>query len=372
MSASQGSRLNRNSTERLNGSTAMASGAWPRHSMPSGRGPSSAWGRLKPVELDPLEAMGLPSKGETRLLDFKTQNQYYTEIVKRYLAFCSDAGGRDSLLAQFAALSVEPSATSGAAAAAATGSSSSSGGSSIYSLPQPTTATIAAATADSSTGGAKSKDLTVIMMALRKLREAIVASKRADDFAVQTYLFCIRLAVLVKQPESYHSAIQHLLRRINNRPQQQQQSQQQQEQLLSPTSPDSQHQHHGHNHSRHQQQQQKSRRLGRTSVVLSHAGHWRGSQDPITMRRELKRDNSTVVPPSGNKFFGHKARLMEFAEPSMRRHALLCLGRSYLSVDCSFLERCAGGRAWADLQKHDAVGWERDGQRVVIRRIKAK
>lgn len=30
------------------------------------RGPSGPWQRLKPVDLDPLESMGLPSKGETR------------------------------------------------------------------------------------------------------------------------------------------------------------------------------------------------------------------------------------------------------------------------------------------------------------------
>jgi hypothetical protein len=31
-----------------------------------GRTPSRAWDRLKPVNLDPLEAVGLPSKGDNR------------------------------------------------------------------------------------------------------------------------------------------------------------------------------------------------------------------------------------------------------------------------------------------------------------------
>lgn len=30
------------------------------------RGPSGAWSRLKPAVIDPLDAYGLPSKGETR------------------------------------------------------------------------------------------------------------------------------------------------------------------------------------------------------------------------------------------------------------------------------------------------------------------
>lgn len=31
-----------------------------------GRNASGPWGRLKPVEQDPLESIGLPSKGDTR------------------------------------------------------------------------------------------------------------------------------------------------------------------------------------------------------------------------------------------------------------------------------------------------------------------
>lgn len=34
--------------------------------MAPNRGASGPWSRLKPVEQDPLEIMGLPSKGETR------------------------------------------------------------------------------------------------------------------------------------------------------------------------------------------------------------------------------------------------------------------------------------------------------------------
>lgn len=30
------------------------------------RGPSGAWNRLKPVTIDPLDAYGLPSKGDNR------------------------------------------------------------------------------------------------------------------------------------------------------------------------------------------------------------------------------------------------------------------------------------------------------------------
>ncbi len=35
-----------------------------------GRTPSVPWSRLKPVEMDPLEAIGLPSKGDNRYVTY--------------------------------------------------------------------------------------------------------------------------------------------------------------------------------------------------------------------------------------------------------------------------------------------------------------
>ncbi|THW88745.1 hypothetical protein D6D15_05737 [Aureobasidium pullulans] len=51
---------------------------------PARRGPSGAWGRLRQPQIDPLEVYGLPSKGETRLADLKTQETYF-ERIPRYL-----------------------------------------------------------------------------------------------------------------------------------------------------------------------------------------------------------------------------------------------------------------------------------------------
>ncbi|KAK8089783.1 hypothetical protein PG997_004744 [Apiospora hydei] len=177
-----------------------------------GRAPSGPWSRLKPVELDPLEAIGLPSKGDNRLLDFKTQERYYTKIVERYMSFCSDAGERQELLRRFSSLQLAETPTlrpsrrrrllllSPAALLDPSRGTQRAPPLSLWSplCPPPPTR----------------KGSRTCWRRLRKLREGIVASKRADDFAVQAYLFCIRLSVLVKHPESYHPAILHLLRRI--------------------------------------------------------------------------------------------------------------------------------------------------------------
>ncbi|KAI0404984.1 hypothetical protein F4802DRAFT_208459 [Xylaria palmicola] len=290
------------------------------------RAPSAPWSRLKPVELDPLESMGLPSKGDNRLLDFKTQERYYTKIVERYMTFCSDAGERDELLRRFASLNL-------------------SSADSNPSRPTPNNPKTSNPQQDNS------KALSDVLAALRKLREGIVASKRADDFAIQAYLFCIRLSVLVKHPESYHPAILHLLRRIQP----------------------------AH---------------GMTTVelneviaylVLDAACRRNNLGEAFALRHRyrlkdpkvdavldaLTHDNYVEFKRLRQRVDGHRAKLLEYAEDTMRRHLLKCFGRTYLSVDLSFLETCAGS-SWARLTQDDGVGWELDGSKVVIRKVKTR
>lgn len=59
------------------------------------------------------------------------------------------------------------------------------------------------------------KDLPLIAQAMRKLREAIVAIGRIDDFAQGVYIFVIRVTILLRQMESYYPALLHLLQRIH-------------------------------------------------------------------------------------------------------------------------------------------------------------
>ncbi|KAI1086580.1 hypothetical protein F5B19DRAFT_130048 [Rostrohypoxylon terebratum] len=300
------------------------------------RTPSAPWSRLKPVELDPLEAMGLPSKGDSRLLDFKTQERYYTKIVERYMTFCSDAGERDELLRRFASLDLSSSSND------ENPSTNSATGTiqlipNLHSIP---------ATISSNT-----KALSDVLSALRKLREGIVASKRVDDFAIQVYLFCIRLSVLVKHPESYHPAILHLLRRIQP--------------LHSMTSVEI------------------SEVVG--YLVLDTACRRNNLAEAFAARHKyqlrdakvdavldaLAHDNYMEFNRLKRRVDGHKAKLLEYAEEGMRKHLLKCFGRAYLSVDLNFLEVCAGSK-WANLTTDDGVGWELDGGKVVIRKVKGR
>lgn len=277
----------------------------------------------------------------------KTQERYYTKIIERYLGFCSQAENRDALLEQFASL----------------GSSSGQGSSESNkattqvkapSLPLPDQASIPTGQGPS---GKDNKDLSDIIFALRKLREGIVASKRADMFAAQAYLFSIRLAVLIGHSEAYHPAILHLLRRMH-RP-----------------------------HSRTLLNPVELRevvaylvldaacRRGDLAAAYAARNDWAGEAggDPgvDAVLRALAHDDYVAFTRARDVAEAHRAKLLSFAEGRMRKHALKCVGRSYLSVDLNFLEGVTASN-WASLTANDGVGWELEGSNVVIRRVRAR
>ncbi|KAH6648424.1 hypothetical protein BKA67DRAFT_574755 [Truncatella angustata] len=320
-----------------------------------GRAPSAPWSsRLKPVELDPLEAIGLPSKGDKRLLDLKTQETYYTKIVERYLGFISDAGEKGELKRRFASLNLNSQHSSDDSP---TYSNSPSNTHSVANLPPlrphphhtisaPAELPLALSALSSNTKG-----LSEVLAALRKLREGIVASKRADDFAVQAYLFCIRLSVLVKHPESYHPSILHLLRHIH---------------LTHPMT-----------------SVETNEVVG--YLILDAACRRKDLAEAYTTRNQYKlrdpkvdgvlaalaHDNYVLFKRLRMGVDGHKAKILEYAQEPMRMHTLKCFGRSYLSVELEFLEQCADSN-WMDLISNDKVGWELEGNKVVIRKMKGR
>lgn len=89
--------------------------------------------------------------------------------------------------------------------------------------------------------------------------------------------------------------------------------------------------------------------------------------------RALAHDDWAAFARLRSRVDGHRARLLEYAEPALRRHLLKCFARAYLSVDRGFLERCAGV-PWDVLTAEEGVGWELDegGGKVVIRRVRAR
>ena len=64
-------------------------------------------------------------------------------------------------------------------------------------------------------GTSETKVMPVVTQAMRKLREAIVATHRRDLFAQGAYVFMLHAAILICHVESYHPTILYLLRCIH-------------------------------------------------------------------------------------------------------------------------------------------------------------
>ncbi|KAH0369306.1 hypothetical protein KCU65_g3425, partial [Aureobasidium melanogenum] len=293
---------------------------------PARRGPSGAWGRLRQPQIDPLEVYGLPSKGETRLADLKTQEAYFERIVARYMKFCASHASGETLEAAFHNLDINSSSTT------------------------PTPTPLNTAKPQQPTTQEAPQEMSMILMAMRKLREALVSCHRVDAFAQRVYTFQIRAAILCRHLETYHPALQYLLYKIHPR---------------TPLS-------------RPELQEFAS------YLVLDLACRQGEFVDAYRLRRgygirdrkvdavlkALVHDDWVLFWRTRRAVDGYQRCLMSWAEDGMRLHALKCLGRSYMMVDKAFAERSAE-RSWDELVERDKVGWIlRDDGVVVIRKPK--
>lgn len=329
------------------------------------RGPSGAWSRLRNAPVDALSAYGLPSKGETRLSDFKTQETYFETIVGRYMKFCAGCGSGEKLEEAFANMQIDGQGANSSAVLPllphgtrivsdmgppplpgitrpSARPTTSNLPSSTHSVPTTTTTTVQPPT----------NELPTLLLAMRKLREAITASHRRDAFAQRAYIFITRTTIHpFAHPESYHPSLLYLLNHIHpTTPLTNSELQEFSSYLILDLACRQ-----GDIHEaqkikcRHRVRDWKVERVLRALVTDNWVQFWK-------VRRQV--DGAMRV-------------LLGWKEDEMRRHALACLGRAYLSADLGFVER-ATDREWGVLVALDRVGWELEGNNVTIRRVKAK
>lgn len=263
-----------------------------------------------------------------RLLDFKTQENYYDKIVERYMQFCAAAGRGDDLANAFASMSLD-------------------GGTPNPPLPNQLRGVASIPEQASST----SKQLSTILMAMRKLREGLVASARTDPFAQRAYIFIIRAAILTRHMESYHPALLHLLRRIHE---------------AAPLAASLHHEFVSYYildlacrqgdlaaaYAARNLYQYRDRRVEQVLTALTH-------------------DNWYLFWMIKTLVDGYQKRLMEWADNGIRIHALKCLGKSFLSIEKAYVEKVTD-REWDVLRETNKIGWELEGDKVIIRKIKGK
>ena len=267
---------------------------------------------------------------ENRLHDHKTQENYYTKIVERYMKFCASSGGGEELEKAFAALSVKET--------------------SLLAIPRPNGQGRPELPRQISTTE-RPNDMPNILMAMRKLREGILGSRRRDNFAQRAYMFITHASILTGHWESYQPALLYLLYEIHPH---------------TPLSPPELQEFAGY-------------------CVLDLACRQYELMDAFAFKLAFKQKDRRVntvllalVHDDWVRFWrtkravdGYQRAIMEFAVERMRLHALKCLGRGYLSADKSFVER-TGDTAWPELVK-GGVGWQlQENGIIMIRKPKPK
>ena len=200
---------------------------------------------------------------------------------------------------------------------------------------------------------ATTRELSTILFSMRKLREALLASSRTDTFAQRAYVFITRSALLCSSYESYAPALLHLLNRIHP---------------LNPLPSPELHEFVGY------YILDLACRLGEFGKAYQMRSQCRYRDEKVEgIVKALVHDDWVAFWRLRGLVDGYQRGVIRWAEDEMRRHALKCIGRSYLSVNKGYVERCAA-RGWGLLKEKNGVGWELEegGERVVVRKVKGR
>ena len=188
-------------------------------------------------------------------------------------------------------------------------------------------------------------------MAMRKVREAIVASARKDTFALRAYAFIIRASILMRHMESYHPALLHLLRNIHP---------------VTSLTP--------FEHNEFVGFYILDLSCRQNDLATAYKVVCRYNYKNVRVRAVLKalvHGNWYAFWKVKSLMSDHQQRLMEYGEEEMRKRALDCLGKSYLRFDREFLERSAQ-RPWEKVKDKSRANWQLEADVVTIRQIKWK
>lgn len=201
-----------------------------------------------------------------------------------------------------------------------------------------------------------SKELSVLLLSLRKLREAILASgpKTSVVFARRVNNFCIRTGLLARHPPSYYPPLERLIRQIESKPN-----------LL----------------------EDSETKEFVTYMILDYACRQDDLQAAYALRARSREafgfqdsivDNILIALTQGNWILfwrtrnqadGYSKALIYWAVDGVRRRALKAVGRSYLQVPVEYIvETCAGEKgSWEELAEKEQLGWRREGDKILIK-----
>jgi len=195
-------------------------------------------------------------------------------------------------------------------------------------------------------------ELATIFMAMRKLREALVSTKRADEFAQSAYMFMIHAAIATRDFEAYHPAILYMLYCMHR---------------IQPLEP-----------ARLQELislhildltcRQREFAAAHAAVCRLHC------TDKVVLRvvSALVHNYWPGFWKGRETASRYQKHLLQWAEDTIRRHAINAIGKTYFSVEKAFLQRSTGQMPWDEVRRTYNLTWTLEGEIIIIRRIKGK
>ncbi|KAF8444232.1 hypothetical protein BGX38DRAFT_738127 [Terfezia claveryi] len=277
-------------------------------------------GRLKPPR-DASGGHGLVSKGDTKLLSPTAQSSLFTEILEKYTPFIT----------------------------------------SISSLPRGPLSTKVPPTHRTQHIDAHTATTQTLLLTLRSLREALLATSRLDHFAKDVYVFTARTAILVQHKESYLPSLLHLLHNIH---------------LNNPLTEKELAEFAGYYviHLACVIRDFNEAYIIRKQFRLRSDGDANSTwADVDAILRALVRNDYWSWAKLRDKVGVRMRRLMEMGEEVILKRVVGCLGKTYFEVEIGWVERMMGIEAEEVRRRVEgADGWEICGEggegRVVVRK----
>lgn len=276
-----------------------------------------------------------------RLLDYRSQKDYYDKIVERYIAFCAhNVKDLDGAMASL------PSSPSSVATRNRPVSQLQRQDVSQTDTPRPSPST----------------ELSKLLLALRKLREAVLATSSSTlvSFSQKVYIFSIRTGILAQHPPSYFPSLQHLLGTLHS--------------------------------SSHPLADSEAKEFI-TYLILDYACRQEDMRSAFELRARARKlyksrfrtidrvlaallqGNWVVFWQVRNSVDSYMRAIIDWAAGQVRRRALKAVGSAYLSVEANWiLEGCTGeqGWTWGKLVEVEGLGWQKEDDRIIIKRPKRK
>ena len=207
-----------------------------------------------------------------------------------------------------------------------------------------------------------SSELSIVLTALRKLREGLLASSASAVsplFAQRVHVFNIRLAILAQHPESYHPSLLHLLSMLHTKAHPLPRSE-----LVEMTT------------YMILDLATRQENLG-GALALRHNSKVKYGYDSRmvdALLRSIVMNDWVSFWSTRRKVDGYVRAMLHWHAERLRKTVLKAIGRTYMMCDIKWILKCAtdGEMSWDELLVAEDVGWIRDGDKAIIRKPKGK